>query len=169
MRRLIYQVAVGKPSKLYEHCIQSVSDYCHKNHIDHIVLDQPKLWIKPDPFNSGRSEESYMKYGGYLPIYEKENAFDEMLDVIQLHLGIIDDPDEFEARFGEVTLDNIVDYIKNNSLPLPNLTPTEQLSGVAPMLPLPVQGMPRAAGEAGSSTDPPPTAAPTETPTESTM
>ena len=100
---------------------------------------------------------------------EKENVFDEMLDVIQLHLGIIDDPDEFEARFGEVTLDNIVDYIKNNSLPLPNLTPTEQLSGVAPMLPLPVQGMPREAGEAGSSTDPPPTEAPTETPTESTM
>ena len=86
--RMIFQVAVGPQSKLYEHCIQSVSDYCHKNHIDHIVLDQPKLWIKPDPFNSGRSEESYMKYGGYLPIYEKENAFDYLDDYDQI--AIID-------------------------------------------------------------------------------
>jgi hypothetical protein len=31
--------------------------------------------IKPDPFVTNRSKESYEKYGGYLPIYEKENAF----------------------------------------------------------------------------------------------
>tara|TARA_R100001129_G_scaffold186307_2_gene177490 strand:+ start:362 stop:1552 length:1191 start_codon:yes stop_codon:yes gene_type:complete len=99
---------------------------------------------------------------------EKTNVFEQMIDEVQLDLGI-DDPDEFEARFGEVTLDNLVDYIKNNSLSLPNLTPPEQLSGFEPMLPPPVQGMPREAGEAGSSTDPPPTEAPTEAPTESTM
>ena len=74
--RMIYQVSVGKPSKLYEHCIESVSEYCKKHDIDHIVLTQPKLRIKPDIFTSNRSEESYMKYGGYLPIYEKENAFE---------------------------------------------------------------------------------------------
>ena len=91
---------------------------------------------------------------------EKTNVFEQMIDEVQLDLGI-DDPDEFEARFGEVTLDNLVDYIKNNNLSLPNLTPPEQLGGVAPMIPLPEsQGMPRQpteAGDAESSTDPPPT------------
>ena len=80
MNRMIYQVSVGKPSKLYEHCIQSVSDYCERYDIKHIILSQPKLRIKPDIFTSGRSEESYMKYGGYLPTYEKENAFEYLDD-----------------------------------------------------------------------------------------
>ena len=31
--------------------------------------------IKPDVFATNRSKESYEKYGGFLPIYEKENAF----------------------------------------------------------------------------------------------
>ena len=31
-------VAVGKQSKLYEHCIQSVADYCNKYSMTHIVL-----------------------------------------------------------------------------------------------------------------------------------
>ena len=88
MNRMIYQVSVGKPSKLYEHCIQSVSDYCERYDIKHIILSQPKLRIKPDIFTSGRSEESYMKYGGYLPIYEKENAFEYLDDYDQI--AIID-------------------------------------------------------------------------------
>lgn len=79
MNRMIFQVSVGKPSKLYEHCIESVAHYCARHDIEHIVLTEPKLRIKPDIFTSNRSEESYMKYGGYLPIYEKENAF-EYLD-----------------------------------------------------------------------------------------
>lgn len=78
-RRMIYQVAVGKPSKLYEKCIQSVSYYCKLHDIYHHVQREPILRIKPDPFNMNRSKESYEKYGGYLPIYEKENAF-EYLD-----------------------------------------------------------------------------------------
>lgn len=80
MKTLIYQVAVGKPSKLYEHCIESVGNYATRIGSDHIVLTSPKLRIKPDPFNSGRSRESWEKYGGYLPIYEKENAFDYLED-----------------------------------------------------------------------------------------
>ena len=28
MKRMIYQVAVGEQSKLYEYCIQSVANYC---------------------------------------------------------------------------------------------------------------------------------------------
>lgn len=88
MKRMIFQVSVGKPSKLYEHCINSVAQYCAKYDIKHIVLTQPKLRIKPDIFSSGRSEESYMKYGGYLPNYEKENAFEYLDDYDQI--GIID-------------------------------------------------------------------------------
>ena len=34
------------------------------------------MMIKPDVFATNRSKESYEKYGGFLPIYEKENAFD---------------------------------------------------------------------------------------------
>lgn len=86
--RLIYQVAVGKPSKLYEHCIKSVSAYCKEHGIEHMVLTEPKLRIRPDIFNTNRSEESYMKYGGYLPIYEKENAFEHLDDYDQI--AIID-------------------------------------------------------------------------------
>ncbi len=88
MNRMIFQVAVGPQSKLYEHCIESVKNYCEKHDITHHVLTTPQLWIKPDPFNSGRSEESYMKYGGYLPIYEKENAFNYIDDYDQI--AIID-------------------------------------------------------------------------------
>ena len=75
MKRLIYQVAVGKPSRLYEHCIQSVADYCKQHGIEHRVQRTPILMIKPDPFASNRSRESWEKHGGFLPIFEKENAF----------------------------------------------------------------------------------------------
>ena len=76
MKRMIYQVYTGKPSKLYDWCTNSVRDYCKKYNIDHIVQRQPIMRIKPDIFVSNRSKESYEKYGGFLPIYEKENAFD---------------------------------------------------------------------------------------------
>lgn len=80
MKTLIFQVAVGTPSKLYEHCIESVSDYAERIGADHKVLTTPKLRIKPDVFATNRSKESYEKYGGYLPIYEKENAFEYIDD-----------------------------------------------------------------------------------------
>jgi len=105
MKRLIYQVSVGKPSKLYEHCIDSVAKYCAKYDIEHIVLTQPKLRIKPDIFTSGRSEESYMKYGGYLPIFEKENAFEYLDDYDQIAIVDADiyiraDADNIFSDFG---------------------------------------------------------------------
>ena len=76
MKKLIFQVAVGKPSKLYEHCIESVASYATRIGATHYVLRQPEYRIAPDPFNMGRSRESFEKYGGYLPIFEKEVAFD---------------------------------------------------------------------------------------------
>lgn len=75
MKRLIYQVYVGKRSKLYDHCTKSVAEYCERYSIDHKIQRTPILRIKPDVFSTNRSVESYEKYGGYLPIFEKENAF----------------------------------------------------------------------------------------------
>ena len=82
MKRLIYQVSVGKPSNLYKHCIQSVAEYCAKHGIEHYVLDKPKLRINPNPFTSNRSEGASRL--GYLPIFEKENAFDLLPEYDQI-------------------------------------------------------------------------------------
>ena len=49
-KRLIYQVSIGKPSKLYKICTESVNRYCEKYDIDHVVQTRPILNIKPDPF-----------------------------------------------------------------------------------------------------------------------
>ena len=84
MKRLIYQVYTGKRSKLYDHCTASVKAYAEdinskekpSNRVDYIAQTIPKMMIKPDVFATNRSKESYEKYGGFLPIYEKENAFD---------------------------------------------------------------------------------------------
>jgi len=78
MKNLIYQVNLGqsKNTPLYTHCIHSVKEYAQQHNITHIVQTQPILRIQPDPFTSNRSKESTSKHGGYLPIYEKENAFD---------------------------------------------------------------------------------------------
>ena len=77
MKRLIYQVAVGPQSKLYEHCIQSAADYAEKVGADHIVQRQPILRIAPDVFRTDREGKcGGWKKLGYLPIFEKENAFD---------------------------------------------------------------------------------------------
>lgn len=74
MKRLIYQVAVGKPSGLYNHCINSVADYSKRLDVDHLVQREPELRIRPNPGRSGRSREAVERYG-YLPIFEKEVAF----------------------------------------------------------------------------------------------
>ena len=78
MKKLIYQVVLGnaKHSKLYSHCTDSVKAYCEQHGIDYHCQSDPILRIKPDVFVTNRSKESYEKHGGYLPIYEKENAFD---------------------------------------------------------------------------------------------
>ena len=76
--RLVYQVCLGQAqnSQLYKKCIESAADYCAKYGFDHHVQTSPILRIKPDVFVTNRSPESYEKHGGFLPIYEKENAFD---------------------------------------------------------------------------------------------
>ena len=71
MRRLCYQISVGNPPAFYADCIASVDRYCKRFGIDHIVQTEPILKIKP--VKSARSENALRL--GYLPIYEKENAF----------------------------------------------------------------------------------------------
>ena len=111
MRSLIYQVYVGKKSRLYDRCIESVKSYCDKHKIDHIVQREPILKIKPDVFNTGRSTESYEKHGGFLPIFEKENAFDyvdqydniAIIDAdVWIRPGSDNVFDEFFGHFGAV-------------------------------------------------------------------
>tara|TARA_Y100001949_G_scaffold146166_1_gene129636 strand:+ start:43 stop:873 length:831 start_codon:yes stop_codon:yes gene_type:complete len=83
-KRLIYQVYTGKRSRLYDHCTASVKAYAEdinskevpRNKVDYVIQTQPIMKIKPDVFATNRSKESYEKYGGFLPIFEKENAFD---------------------------------------------------------------------------------------------
>jgi len=87
MKRLIYQVYVGKRSKLYDHCVSSVADYCKLHGIDHEVQRTPILRITPDPFTTNRSKEATARLG-YLPIYEKENAFNYLRSYDQV--GIVD-------------------------------------------------------------------------------
>jgi len=74
MKRLIYQIYVGKKSRLYDHCTKTVAEYCKRHDITHFVQTEPKLKIQPNPFTTNRSEGASRL--GYLPIFEKENAFD---------------------------------------------------------------------------------------------
>ncbi len=86
MKRLIYQVAVGNRSDLYEHCISSAKQYAESIGADHIVQRQPKLRVVPNVFTNGRScpKTSGWKKLGYLPIFEKENAFELLSDYDQI-------------------------------------------------------------------------------------
>lgn len=74
MKCLVYQVYVGETTKLYDYCVASVRRYCERYGFDHIVQREPILKIIPDIAVTGRSPASYGRLG-YLPIYEKENAF----------------------------------------------------------------------------------------------
>jgi len=73
MTNLIYQVKVGPtPPPFYDVCIDSAKTYADKIGADHIVQTEPILKITP--LKSQRSELAVARLG-YLPIYEKENAF----------------------------------------------------------------------------------------------
>ncbi len=74
MKTLIYQVYLGEKTKLYDYCTNSVKHYCKKYNIDHIIQTEPILKIIPDLKVTNRSENSWKRLG-FLPIYEKENAF----------------------------------------------------------------------------------------------
>ena len=65
-----------------------MAEYAKANNIDHYVQREAQLKIQPDIFITNRSKESYSKHGGFLPIFEKENAFWHLDDYDQI--AIID-------------------------------------------------------------------------------
>ena len=70
-KHLIYQVSVGDTPGFYCDCIESVSRYARRIGATHIVQREPILRVAPT--GPGRSANALRL--GYLPIYEKENAF----------------------------------------------------------------------------------------------
>ena len=126
MKRLIYQVYTGKKSKLYDHCTASVKAYADRISVDYIVQTIPKMMIKPDVFATNRSKESYEKYGGFLPIYEKENALD------------------YFDRYDQICIIDADIWVRPETVPnifdeLDNISGTTEFAGVvermAPILP----------------------------------
>jgi hypothetical protein len=76
--------------------------------------------IKPDVFQTNRSNESYMKYGGFLPIYEKENAFAyfKSYDKIALIDGDIFIRDSAPDIFNEINNDYDFAGVVEREMPL---------------------------------------------------
>lgn len=107
MKRLIFQVCVGEQasSRLYQKCMESVVEYCLRHNIDYEKLSKPKLKIAPDPFMNNRSREATAKHGGFLPIFEKENAFDfldeyDQIAIIDADIFIREDAPNIFEDFG---------------------------------------------------------------------
>lgn len=105
MKRLIYQVYIGKKSALYDHCTASVKEYCKRHNIDYVIQTTPILFIKPDPFLSNRSAECQARPVP-LPIFEKENAFTylrsyDQVAVIDSDIWIRPDAPNIFDDFGE--------------------------------------------------------------------
>ena len=84
MKRLIFQVYVSHRSKLYDVCTASVKEYAASIGVDYYCQTAPILKVKPDLFQSNRSRSSWEKYGGYIPIFEKENFIDHFKDYDQI-------------------------------------------------------------------------------------
>lgn len=107
MKRVIYQVCLGKQSEstLYKKCIESVAAYCGRYDITHIVQRKAILRIAPNAFTSNRSTDSYVKHGGFLPIFEKENAFDlineyDQIAIVDADIFIREDAPNIFEDFG---------------------------------------------------------------------
>lgn len=105
MKCLIYQVNVGSSPKFYDFCIGSVQKYCDKFNIDHIVETEPKLKIQP--IASKRSKEAVERLG-YLPIFEKEVAFNyldryDAIAIIDADIYIRDNAPNIFDELGDAT------------------------------------------------------------------
>jgi hypothetical protein len=96
---LIYQACVGDVPAFYDDCIASVARYCHRHGHIHIVQTEPVLKIRP--LNSQRSENALRL--SYLPVYEKENAFEyfdryEKIAIIDADIYVTNNaPDIFDV------------------------------------------------------------------------
>jgi len=105
MKTLIYQVKVGPtPPAFYDICINSAKEYCKKYGIDHVVQTEPLMKIKP--LKSQRSENALRL--GYLPIYEKENAFNyldryDQIAIVDSDIYIRDTAPNIFEQLGDAT------------------------------------------------------------------
>lgn len=118
MNRLIYQVKVGpNPPAYYDVCIKSAEEYCNKYGIDHIIQTEPILKIRP--VKSARSERAVERLG-YLPIYEKENAFNYLDQYDQI--AIVDSDifirDSAPNIFDELDDDTVFAGVLEKDMPL---------------------------------------------------
>ncbi len=104
MHRLIYQISVGETPPFYAPCIASVERYCIRYGIDHLVQLEPILKIRP--VKSARSENALRL--GYLPIFEKENAFSyldwyDQIAIIDADVFIRDSAPNIFDELGDAT------------------------------------------------------------------
>lgn len=104
---------LGNESNLYNFCTESVKRYCQKYDIDYIVQKEPILKIQPDVKNTGRSMQSFQRLG-YLPIYEKENAFSYLSDydkiaIIDADIYIRDTAPNIFDELGDHTFAGVVE------------------------------------------------------------
>lgn len=116
MKTLIYQVSLGQQSDLYKHCIKSVKNYADRIDATHIVQTEPILKIKPT--GPGRSKEAVERLG-YLPIFEKENAFsylDRFDKVAVIDADVYIRPSSMDSVFEE--FDEPFAAMKESSLPM---------------------------------------------------
>ena len=107
---LIYQVAVGEVPPFYHACIASVARYAARHGHDHIVQTEPVLRIRP--VKSARSENALRL--GYLPIYEKENAFSyldryEAVAVIDADVFMRDTAPDIFGELGDVAFAGVME------------------------------------------------------------
>ena len=73
MKKLIYQVAIGPQTNLYDYCTNSAEEYAKRIGADYIKQTQPILRIAPNPFmNEREGKTGGWKKLGYMPIFEKE-------------------------------------------------------------------------------------------------
>jgi hypothetical protein len=80
MKKLVYQIYIGKKLKLYDHCTNSAKEYAERIGADYVCQTVPTLKIKPDIFSTNRHPNAWEKHGGFMPIFEKENVFDYFKD-----------------------------------------------------------------------------------------
>ena len=112
MRRLVYQISVGNPPAFYAICIQSVKRYCKRHNLDHFVQTEPVLKIRP--VKSARSENALRL--GYLPIYEKEQAFAFLKNrrrkvvLMPLNQAVV-----ITERYDEIAIIDADIYIRDNA------------------------------------------------------
>ena len=116
--RLIFQVYVGPFDPVFDVCTKSVAAYAERIGASYMILRQPTLRVMPGPANE-RSEGATRL--GYLPIFEKMNAFDllgrhDQVAVIDADVWVRGSVEE--SVFDELEPGTAFGAVPENTLPL---------------------------------------------------